>query len=854
MTAGQRPNPQPDRVERRRPGVGAAVLLAFALIAALQLSPVLIHPSRVLDFNDGNIESSLAPTYALPGALLRVWDNQFFFGIGGKQFALCTASIGEWIFGPHHYRREAIALILALVGGAVYWMLRQLEISRLPAALTGGAVMLSGAVFSFAVLGLAVRGAALGFAALALGFLERGRRSGRLLPYALAGGCLGLAIAETPDIGVFFALTLAAVFVWLHWPAEPRALRSWRPLAGRFALFVAASAALSLQTLSVMFATQIEGVQQGATESPEARYDWATQWSLPPNETWDLVAGTFYGASMRSAAAPYRGRIGRSPGWTPDQPQRGFRNFAMTGYHLGVIPSALLLAGWIALPAFDRERRRLAWLSLIGALVCLGLAWGRYTPLYRLVFSLPYLGTIRNPEKWLMPFMLFAASGIGLALDSLRRHAGSATSERGISLPTALVRASLLIAVVALLTLLATVLGQDAFRAGMAREGYAPPQIDAAWRTALRASLRVLLLSGGVAALTRLLARPSPWLPRPLATPAAAISALALAGALDLVLVNRHYVAGREYRHILEPNPLTAFVAQHRGDGRFKILPADHPALNYLRMSFLQTSGCDLFDPVSVSRLPTDYAALFDALQPHSFRLWSLGAVRYFVTLRGGPEQLEQLDGNRGRIRDIWGCGLAQHPDGTIRPVSAVPPDQQFLRIAEFAAARPKWFFPARLRIVTPDPIQSERATLEHLRAPDFDPLTESVVVSSNALPTAGSEARRLRVLRDEPTAADIEVETHSDALLVRAVRYDPDWRVTVDGRPAALLRADYIMQAVVVPAGRHRVVWDYRPSPAPLYAAIAGRVGWLVLWLLWRWPPRSAAPRPSPHPVRAAS
>ncbi len=707
--------------------------------------------------------------------------------------------------------------------------------------------MLSGAVFSFAVLGLAVRGAALGFSALAFGFLERGRRSRRLLPYALAGGCLGLAIAETPDIGVFFALTLAGVFLWIHWPANPRSLRSWLPLVGRFALFVAASFALSLQTLGVMFATQIEGVQQGAAESPEARYDWATQWSLPPNETWDLVAGTFYGASMRSAAAPYRGRIGRSPGWTPDQPQRGFRNFAMTGYHLGVIPSALLLAAWLALPTLDRERRRLAWLTLIGALGCLALAWGRYTPLYRLVFSLPYLGTIRNPEKWLMPFMLFAALGIGLALESLRKPADSATTQRASPLPTALGRASLLIAVIALLTLLATVLGQDAFRAGMAREGYAPPQIDAAWRTAVNASLRVLLFSGFVAVFMRLLTRAWSRLPRPLATPAGAMSAIALAGALDLALVNRHYVAGREYRHILEPNPLTAFVREHHTDGRFKILPADHPALNFLRMSFLQTTGCDLFDPVSVSRLPTDYGALFDALQQHSFRLWSLGAVRFFVTLRG-----EQLDGSRGRIRDIWGCGLAQNPDGTIRLVSA-PPEQQFLRIAEFSAARPKWFFPARLRLVPPDTPNPDRAALDQLRAADFDPLTESVVVSANPLPTAGSDARVLRVLRDEPAAAEIEVETPSDALLVRAVRHDPDWHVAVDGRPAALIRADYLMQAVVVPAGRHRVAWEYRPSRAPLYAAIAGRAGWLALWLLWLLLPRSAAPKPSSEATAAA-
>lgn len=841
-----RHQPDPERVSRLSMGAGVGVLLAFTLLAALMISPVLIQPTRVLDFNDGNIETALAPAFSLPGALLRVWDNQTFFGLGGKQYALCSASIGEWLFGPHHYRREAMVVLLGFIGGAVFWMLRQFGIGRMAAALAGGAVMLSGAVFSFAVLGLAVRGTALGFAALALGFLERGRRSGRLTPYGLAGGCLGLTIAETPDIGVFFALTLAGIYLWLHWPANRLSLPAWRAVVLRFALFVSTSVILSLQTLVVMLTTQVHGVQQGASESAEARYDWATQWSLPPEETWNLVAGTFYGTSMRSTRAPYRGRIGRTPGWSPDAPQRGFRNFALTGYHLGVIPSILLLASWIAMPRLSPERRRLAGLSMIGALLCLLFAWGRYTPAYRLLYSLPYLGTIRNPEKWLMPFMLFVSVGLGLALDSVRHAMASSNPSASSGMTNAFLRAALIIAGGALLTLLGTLLGQDSFRATMSREGYVAAQIDAAWHTAMTASLRVLLVSALVAALVWILHRSPQRISRFITPSSALFSILAMVGTFDLFLVNRHYVAGRDYQHILEPNPLTSFVRQHHNTGRFKLLPPEHPALNHLRMSYLQLTGCDLFDPVSVSRLPTGYASLFQALRSHPDRIWAMGAVRFFITLRGGPEQLEQLDGNRGRFRDIWGCGLTQTPEGALRPIFDAPAEEQFLRIVEFTAARPKWFFPSRLRTVSPEAPSVDTMLLAQLLAPDFDPLSDTVVATSDLLPTVGADAKIVRVLRDEPAFCEIEVETPAPTLLVRAVCYDPDWRVLVGGQPAPLLRADFLMQAVVVPGGRHRVAWEYRPSRAPLYAAIAGRAAWLVVWLFWLLRGRAHSATPS--------
>jgi hypothetical protein len=812
----------PDATDRPRWGLGAGILLAFLLLAAMGIGRVLVHPDRVLDFNDGNIESVLSPTFACPGAILRVWDNQFFFGQGGKLFSLSSASIGESLMGPHHYRRIFVALLVALAGAGVYWMLRQFRISRAASALAAGAVMLGGTCYTFAVLGLMVRAGALGFAALATGFLERGRRDDSWIPYALGGGCLGLALSEVPDIGVFLAVATAGIWLWTHWP-EQVAGAPWPKLAGRFALYVACSGLLAWQTIGVMFATQVQGVQQGVAEDRAERYAWATQWSLPPEEAWNLVSGTYFGTTSRSADAPYRGRMGRSPGW--ETTRQGFRNFSLTGHHLGVVPSILLLTAIAVALAGPRDRRRLAWLVVAGGAISLALAMGKFTPLYRVVFSLPYFSTIRNPEKWMVPFVLFAALGIALALDALRNPAG----EESRRVRRGALQACAAIGGLAILLLFATAAGRSGFLAQLQAEGYGD-QAATAWSAAVTACLKTAAIAGVFALAVVAMSRP---VSLSYARRAALLTAAAgvLTG-LDLLAVNGHYVAGRTYGYVLAANPLRQFIDSHRTEGRFKTLPPEHPALNNIRMSHLQVSGCDLFDPVSVSRLPTDYAALFDALKTQPMRLWELGAVRYFVTLPGGAQQLEQADGARGRVNEVFAAGIAQQDNGLV-PIADAPPQQQVLRIAEFTGARPKIAFATRVTAV-PATAEGEKAALARLAAPDFDAAGEAVVHADPAPPAAPPGAKVLRTLRDEPAEAAVEVETPAQGLLVRATKFDPDWKVRIDGAPAPLLRVNSLFQGVPVPAGRHTVDFEYRPDRSSLVVAAAGRLGWLGLWLVW--------------------
>jgi hypothetical protein len=59
--------------------------------------------------------------------------------------------------------------------------------------------------------------------------------------------------------------------------------------------------------------------------------------------------------------------------------------------------------------------------------------------------------------------------------------------------------------------------------------------------------------------------------------------------------------------------------------------------------------------------------------------------------------------------------------------------------------------------------------------------------------------------------ALRVTVDTPDPVMLLVRTSFDPNWRADVDGHSAPVLRADYFLQAVAVPAGHHVVELRYR-------------------------------------------
>jgi hypothetical protein len=67
-------------------------------------------------------------------------------------------------------------------------------------------------------------------------------------------------------------------------------------------------------------------------------------------------------------------------------------------------------------------------------------------------------------------------------------------------------------------------------------------------------------------------------------------------------------------------------------------------------------------------------------------------------------------------------------------------------------------------------------------------------------------------IARYEPQRVEIDVVLASPGLLILADTYDPGWKLAVDGAAAPILRANRMMRAAALGAGRHHLVFRYEP------------------------------------------
>ena len=110
--------------------------------------------------------------------------------------------------------------------------------------------------------------------------------------------------------------------------------------------------------------------------------------------------------------------------------------------------------------------------------------------------------------------------------------------------------------------------------------------------------------------------------------------------------------------------------------------------------------------------------------------------------------------------------------------------------------------------------------------------LPDALISVGGPAPLPDDRGQGVGLLSYEANALTFEAETDHERLAVFSDIYYPGWQCTIDGEPADILRADYVLRAVVIPAGKHKIEFRFDPQSLHTTEAIAN-IALILLALL---------------------
>jgi hypothetical protein len=461
------------------------------------------------------------------------------------------------------------------------------------------------------------------------------------------------------------------------------------------------------------------------------------------------------------------------------RPRFGDRLVEFTGY-VGVLTLGLAAAGLAG------RARRAAFLGAL-ALAALVLSFGSYGPLFPLVAGWPVLGWGRTPVRYLVLVELAAALLAGFGLDALGTGRGRRTAR----------------------TAAATLVVLAAATAGLA---LAPrPSPDLLFGRLDRLSLlqpdtRALLATlAGAAALLWLLSRSSPVDRR-----LAGLAVVFVAGELLFFRSNLFFIGLAPRDVYAVPSPTAAAIRAAGDLPRFYawfVGDVKSSALLYDRLD-LEAYRDRLRDGVA-NGLPMSFGL-------QSFAGSGLESLQhrqlvYVVSKR------DEFDSRSATLVALYGGRYVLGRKGVTAPELTLV-HEGAVNVYRNERALPRAYLAAGSRVVADD-----RAAFAAVKRPDFDP--RATVVIERPGPD-GAESplgpALAAIVRDEPDRVAVETSSGQPAWLVLNDTYAPGWSATVDEAPAPVYRANALVRAVPVGAGRHRVELVYAPVSVKAGAVVS--------------------------------
>jgi len=524
---------------------------------------------------------------------------------------------------------------------------------------------------------------------------------------------------------------------------------------------------------------------RGGGEGGGVGMSYATQWSLAPYELPSIVV----------------------PGWVGFGGQTYWGGMPFTDYpnaYVGMVSVVL------AVPAFLANGAPRVF-ALILAALSLVIAFGSNSPVYGFLYShLPLFNKFRIPVMIILLFQVAAALATAWGWSSVLDRAAQKPVKSGT--PSMLDRLLIGMGAALLLALVLGVFGQNAWRSGYVQgaiahhPGFSPQAAGLAYSGYVADLARACLLG--------LLTIGAAWLALrgKLAAAPATLVVLALM-LFELWPVSTRVmqpVIGDVSQHSIEygRDDVVNFLEKVGPPGTFRVLPVqEYQSNRYAGFGIASIGGYH-------AAKPKLFQDLFAANLIDNLAWMRLLNVRYIIL----PQAMSDA------------------------PAYLKPVFQGSAVVYENLLALP------RATVVGAYLVAPAPAILDTVKSGKFDSGAFTWLDQDPHLALGPVEGARANISSYGLNQVVVDVDTPGPGLLRLADLYYPDWVASVDGREVPILKADYLLRAVAVPAGHHRVEFRFRSRALERglmlsLASLAIVVALLVTgWLAGRRPAPAAA------------
>ncbi|MEE2657525.1 MAG: hypothetical protein VX733_03410 [Candidatus Latescibacterota bacterium] len=710
-------------------------------------------------------------------------------------------------------------------GWGMFLYLRQLGVGRLAALWTGFAFLSAPTFLSFPYAGQYAKMTVIALFPFYLLCLEKGMAGGRsaLRWYMLLGVLIALGVFSPHlqmlqyallGLGIYFLFRLYRLYRGAEAGAAP--FRSVLERTGLFAFAVVLGLSLGAEGLfppyqHVRTQSKRAAIQDDSGRTEEQQLALARSWSLHPEEAVSLLVPEFGG--FRDPKNDTNTYWGRNP-------------MKLNSEYFGIL---VVLLALLILP----EARRWPIVIYMSGLFVLVLAFtlGEHTPVHWIAYHVLPGGQVLRTIG--MAAFLFAFPACVLAGLALHRCLTASDSEERQQLQSRTLKIGGGLTAALLLMAIAPSAVMEGWVSLIYSDIAAPKrQIMVASAEALgRGALIVALICGAGTALLVLRLRRSVNL-------ATVVIGLFVLTMLDTWRIDRlflRYEDPTRWQDFRTTNSKTVTFLEAQ-PGKFRIFPI--PEYGYLSNPRYYLHGADVVTAFNnytlrrYDRLLKEFLAVERVFYARMYRrqevpysddqllaaihpLLNLVNARYLVT----PKEISLQ---------------AQH----FPEVFA----EEGVRLYENRFALPWLQLVADVTVM-----ENETQIIEALREGRVD-LRQTAIVEAplrSILPGLETDRSDDRIELEEYDHHDgvirLRTSVGGPRLLVISDNYHPHWQATIDARPSAIHRANYLWRGIEVPAGEHVVRLTYYSKPVQLARTASGVSALVVLGFVgWQWRRRS--------------